>query len=561
VPLVELSSAVGHAVCAFYTYAAMTDIAALCEDSSYSAAVDRLWQDVVGRKLYITGSSATAQYYDEGFGDPYRLPNETSYCETCSSVAAVLWFHRMALLHAEANYFDVLERTLYNGVLSGISLSGDRFFYWNPLASRGGIRRRDSWNPACCQSNLVRIIPQVGSMAWATGKNTAYLNLFVAGVADLSLESGTVRLRVETDYPWDGKVRLTVEKTMIGFFTLALRIPGWAREQPVPTDLYRFATPIEKQPTLVVGGGAAEPVQTEKSYARITRKWKVGDVIELHLPMPARRVIANERVEANHGRVALQRGPLVYCVEAIDHNGLRTNSLFLPDDTTLYTERRPDLLGDVVAITANAALTFEPEWGSAPEILPQALVAVPYYTWANRDEGYMDVWLAREPERATPLPATTAIHEAEITTSGKKLTSLEVIRDGRWGPKSESRQIPRFIFDDKATWIQCEWPKARMLDHTAVYWAVDRRAQVYWGKRIRGLDLALPQAWKILYRDGGKWKPVDALKPVNVNLEHPYTLRLDLPNEVNFKPVKTDAVRLEIEISSSPSAIQEWWID
>jgi hypothetical protein len=291
----------------------------------------------------------------------------------------------------------------------------------------------------------------------------------------------------------------------------------------------------------------------------MTKKWKAGDVIELHLPMPVRRVIANERVEANHGRVALQRGPLVYCVEAIDHNGLRTNSLILPDDATMRTERHPDLPGNVVAITATAAVTCEQEWGSAPEILPRTMVAVPYYTWANRDEGYMDVWLAREAEHATPLPATTAIHEAGITTSGKKSASLEAIRDGRWGPRSESRQTPRFILDGETAWIQCEWPEARKLDHTAVYWAVDRRAQVYWGKRIRGLDLALPQAWKILYREDGAWKQVDALKPVLT--DHPYTLRLDLPNEVNFKPVKTDAVRLEIERSSSPSAIQEWWID
>lgn len=557
VPLVEADRAVGHAVRAGYTYAAMTDIAALCDDQGYRRALDRLWKDVVERKLYITGASATAQYYDEGFGDPYHLPNDTAYCETCGTIASVMWSHRMAMLHADAQYVDVLERALYNGVLSGISLSGDRFFYTNPLARRNNMRRHESWNPACCQSNLVRIIPQVGSMAYATQAEAIYVNLFVAGKATLDLTGGSVRLRQATDYPRHGRIRITVEDTIGRPFTIALRIPGWARERPVPSDLYRFTKTNDKRPSLTVAGKAVAIGPVPKGYAHLTRTWSKGDVIELTLPMPVRRVLANDKVEANRGRVALQRGPLVYCVEAIDNAGLRTNAIVLPDKTDLQVKRRKDLLQDVVVITGDTTVAFEPRWGEAAKVRTHAMTAVPYYAWANRGEGYMDVWLARTHVHATPLPARTAVQAARVSASTQCTEGHKAaLTDGRKGPTSDFRPTARFVWPDQTKgthWIQYEWPQARELSHAAVYWAVDWKSQVYWGKRIRGVNLTLPQSWRILYRDGDTWQPVEP--------HDEYTLRLDLLNEISFHPIKTTAVRLEVEFDETPCAIQEWLID
>jgi DUF1680 family protein len=556
VPLAEAEHAVGHVVRAGYTYAAMADIVAIQGHEGFRGALDRLWDDVVGSKLYITGSSAAAQYYDEGFGDSYHLPNDTAYCETCSTISNAMWSHRMALLNEDASYIDVMERALYNGVLSGISLSGDHYFYTNPLASRGGVKRSPSWDPACCQSNLVRTIPQIGTMAYATGPETAFVNLFVAGEAKLKLQKGTVRLRVETEYPWDGKVRITVEKSIEEPFTIAVRIPGWATEKPVPSTLYRFAKPTKEAPSLKVAGESLETVATEKGYARLTRTWKTGDVIELNLPMPVRRVLSDERVEANTGLVALQRGPIVYCIEATDNGDQRTNAIVLGDDVPLRAERREDLLGGIVGVTADAAIASESAWGEPVEVRSQKLLAVPYFAWANRKVGYMDIWIAREPTNSTPLPRMTAIHDAKITDSTKSKSSFEALRDGRDGPKSESRTTPRVTLKENGegkTWIQCEWSKPRELDRTSVYWAVDSRSQVYWGKRIRGTDLVLPRSWKVMYQDGDEWREVET--------DDKYTLRTDLPNEVRFSPIKTRALRLEIDSAPSPSAIQEWSID
>ncbi len=562
VPLADAEHAVGHAVRAFYTYAAMTDIAALCNDDNYRNALARLWKDIVGQKLYITGASATAQYHDEGFGDPYQLPNETAYCETCGTIASALWCHRMALLHADAGYLDVLERGLYNGILSGISLTGDKFFYTNTLASRGSVRRQSNWDPSCCQSNLVRIIPQVGAMAYATDAGTAFVNLFVNGSATLDLENGPVTLDVRTGYPHDGKIRITVASAPEKPFTIALRIPGWAREQPVPSDLYQFAAISDEKPSLQVDGrefSLEDGKSIRNGFVRIERSWKSGTVIELNLPMPVRRVLAHDKVEANRGRVALQRGPLVYCVESIDNGGLRTDSIVLPDTASLNTELRKDLLGGIVTITGNAEITFEPKAGEPAKSRPHPFVAIPYYAWANRTDGYMDTWLARSITTATPLPAQTAGTVAKISASAKRPGGeLLALTDGREGPSSSSRPTPRFISPTQpngkdGNWIQYQWDQPRELSKTAVYWAIDEPEKVYWGDRVRGTLLKTPKSWRLLYKDGEEWRPVET--------GDDYALKPDRSNEVRFTPVKTTAVRLSIKSSDAPCGIQEWLVD
>ncbi len=388
-PLVE-QDAVGHAVRAGYLYAAMADIARLMDAPEYARAVRRLAADVVGRHMYLTGGIGTNQHGDEGFGDPYRLPNESAYCESCAAIAHVLWQHRMNLLTGEAQYADVMELALYNGVLSGISLAGDAFFYQNPLASRSGGQRRSWIGLACCPTNLARIIPQVGGLVYVQQEGRLDVNLYAAGAAALTIDGAKCRVEQETAYPWDGRVTLRLAPEQPREFDLCLRVPGWARGRPVPGDLYRFAD-AEAPPVELTVNGAAATAVSEDGYLRLSRRWQAGDVVELNLPMPVRRVYAHEAVEANRGKVALMRGPLIYCLEAADHSETDVFSLALPRDSRIAHEHRDELLGGATVLRGRAATGD----GPAP------LTAIPYYAWANRQAGPMTVWIdeAGEPER------------------------------------------------------------------------------------------------------------------------------------------------------------------
>jgi hypothetical protein len=387
-PLIEQEGAIGHAVRAGYVYSAMADIARFMDAPQYERALERIWQDVVTRKMYVTGGIGTGQYHDEGFGDPYLLPNRTAYCESCAAIAHVLWQHRMNLLRCQAKYADVMELALYNGVLSGISLSGDKFFYENPLASKGG--RRSSWiGLSCCPTNLARIIPQVGGLAYACGKRRAYVNLYAAGEASLKLDDGpALKLAQQTDYPWAGLVRLTVTPQEPAEFELCLRIPGWALGRPVPSDLYRFADAKASPAVLKVNGKCADAAPADDGYVHIKRRWQAGDVVELDLPMPISRVLANEKVKDDLGKVALMRGPVVYCLEAVDQPGQDVFRLVLPSQTQLRAERRPDLLGGVTVIQGQV-----PSGGQGLV----TMTAVPYYAWANRGRAAMTVWINEVP--------------------------------------------------------------------------------------------------------------------------------------------------------------------
>jgi len=384
-PLTAQHQAVGHAVRAGYVYSAMTDIVRFMDASAYERALDHLWRDVVGRKMYLTGGIGTAQYHDEGFGDPYRLPNRTAYCESCAAIAHVLWQHRMALLHADARYADIVELALYNGVLSGLSLSGDAFFYRNPLASKGNHHRRTWIGLACCPTNLARILPQVGGLAYAAGPGRLYVNLYAAGKADIQLDGGgTVTLAQQTDYPWDGHVRLTVTPGKPAEFTLCLRIPSWARGRPVPGGLYRFAEAEVPAVTLAVNGKPGEAAPEDDGYVHLSRRWCPGDTVALTLPMPVHRVYAHEKVEADRGKVALMRGPIVYCLEGVDHPDVDLFTLSLPRAATLTAEHRPDLLGGVTVLQGKATAAAE---------TPVSLTAIPYYAWQNRGRSPMTVWV------------------------------------------------------------------------------------------------------------------------------------------------------------------------
>lgn len=367
-------------------YAAMADVAAITGDAGYLQAGKRLWENVVGKKIYITGGVGTAQFQDEGFGTPYNLPNEKAYCETCAAVANIFWNYRLNLLHGEAKYVDVLELGLYNGFLAGVSLSGDQFFYENPLASRGKVLR-DSWSdPACCPSNVVRLIPQIGNFIYARDGQGFYVNLYLGSTAVLPWKGGSVRLTQTTRYPWEGKVKVLVEPDKTGEFVLNLRLPGWTGKGPIAGDLYRFdhdAPGQDPGATLAVNGKSVAPRQVKQGYLQIRRRWQKGDVVELDLPMPVRRVRAHPNVEADRDRVALMRGPILYCFEAAD-NSFDVLKLSLPKGASLKVEHQDALLGGVTVFHGQGLI----EGKTAVN-----MTAIPYYVWSNRQAGAMTVWV------------------------------------------------------------------------------------------------------------------------------------------------------------------------
>jgi uncharacterized protein len=394
-PVLEQTEAVGHAVRATYMYSGMADVSALAGRPEYAAAIDRLWDNVVGRRLYITGGiGATGDY--EAFGADYELPNAQAYAETCASVGNALWNQRLFELHGDARYIDVLERILYNGLISGVSLSGDRFFYQNPLESAGKYERSGWFEVACCPANVARFLPTLPGYVYATGGDSVYVNLFVAGTAKVELPGRSVDLIQETKYPWEGVIKILVNARPGGEFTLKLRLPGWVRNEPVPTDLYRFLDRSDQPVRLWIN---RKPVdfKMEKGYAVLRRKWRSNDLIELILPMSNRRVVAHGRVKEDAGKVALERGPIVFCAEGVD-NGGRALDLILPDEAKLEHWYRSDLLGGVAIITAKAlGVDFDAK-GRALEPRPQPFMAVPYFAWANRGPNEMRVWLPRTPD-------------------------------------------------------------------------------------------------------------------------------------------------------------------
>jgi DUF1680 family protein len=397
-PVIEQDEVVGHAVRAMYMYSGMADVAALGGYPEYVAAIDRLWENVAGKKQYLTGGIG-ARHTSEAFGDAYELPNAEAYTETCAAIGNALWNYRLFLLHGESKYVDVFERVLYNGLLSGVSLSGDRFFYQNPLESAGGYERSPWFEVACCPPNLTRFLPSLPGYVYATKDGTVFVNLYIAGEGKIDLDGRLVTIVQETRYPWDGAVKFTVSPAGTGEFELALRIPGWAREEAMPTGLYRFLDGSPEGPTLKVDGEAAV-LEIRDGYARIRRSWKKGDTAQLILPMPVRRVVANELVAADRGRVALQRGPIVFAAEGVDNDG-RVFDLFLPDETGLKAEFRPDLLDGVEVVTGEGRAILKNSAGKTVES-SRPIRAIPYYSWANRGPGQMLVWLPRTAEAVRP---------------------------------------------------------------------------------------------------------------------------------------------------------------
>jgi hypothetical protein len=485
----------------------------------------------------------------------------TAYNETCASVGMDYWNHRQFLLHGDAKYIDIMERTLYNGLISGVSLKGDTFFYPNPLESNGQHARQEWFGVACCPGNITRFMASVPGYIYAKKGDALYVNLFAGGSADVDLAGGKLKVAQETRYPWDGAVRIALTPDKARAFTVNVRIPGWALEQPVPGDLYRFADKPAAKPTIKVNGRDV-PLTLTEGYVAITRTWAPGDAIELNLPMPVRRIVANEKVKADNDRVALQRGPIVYATEWPDNPNGKVRNIVLPDANALTAEFRPDLLNGVEVVKGRAlGLSFDA--AGKVQKAEQAFMAIPYATWANRGRGQMQVWIARTDAVAKPTPYPTVATTSKLTYSPSSKNIRNII-DGEdpasssdstsyfdWWPKNgcapgaaapaqASGQGQRARCSD-GEWIEMTFAKPASVSQTEIYWFDDTG---------RG-GVRVPKSWRLLYKDGNNWKPVEATGE--------YGVARDAYNTVHFKPVTTAALRLELVMQPNVSAgVQEW---
>ena len=400
-PVVEQDEAVGHAVRASYMYAGMADVAALTGDSAYINAIDKIWDNIVSKKYYITGGIG-ATHKGEAFDANYVLPNEEAYCETCAAIGNVYVNHRLFLLHGDAKYYDVLERTLYNGLIAGMSIDGGKFFYPNPLASEGNYERQPWFGCACCPSNICRFIPSLPGYVYAVKDKNVYVNLYIGNSSKLSVGGKKVTLSQKGDYTREGNVTVSIDGNRAGEFSLKLRIPGRLQGKPVPSDLYSYIGNVSAPYTVRVNGEEING-NLDKGYVTITRKWKKGDTVELNFDMTPRMVAANGNVKADIGRVAVERGPLVYCAEWPDNDFDIQQAVVNP--ATVFEAENTDMLSGVTALKGKAQLLTRDDTGNLA-LKDVDLSLIPYYAWAHRGQGQMSVWLPMSPSATRPLIKT-----------------------------------------------------------------------------------------------------------------------------------------------------------
>jgi len=544
-PVVEQDEAVGHAVRAAYMYAGMADVAALTGDEGYIHAIDNIWDNIVSKKLYITGGiGATAS--GEAFGKNYELPNMSAYCETCAAIGNVYVNYRLFLLHGDAKYYDVLERTLYNGLISGVSLEGNGFFYPNPLESMGQHQRQAWFGCACCPSNICRFIPSLPGYVYAVKEGdtpAVYVNLFVPGSATIDVNKKKVELSQQTSYPWNGDIELTVDKTAISKeMALQIRIPGWVRSQVVPSNLYTYSDNKRLGYTISVNGSPIQADRLERGYFTITRKWRKGDKVQIHFDMEPRTVRANNKVAADRGMVSIERGPLVYCAEHPDNNFDIMGALV--NQEPQFTLGKSEIAGTpVVTLTTDAqSLNFNKQ--GKLETQDRTLTLIPYYAWCHRGSGKMRVWLPQDLNATNPTLPPTLASESKVS-SGSGVPSISSIND-RLVPKDENdRSVPYTHWWPKngtTEWLGYEFQQESTVQSCTVYWFDDGP----WG------GCRVPQSWRILYLDAqGKWQPVSGT-------DH-YPTDKGTACTVNFDPVSTKALRLEVVLPAEYSTgLYEW---
>ncbi|MBI3820477.1 MAG: glycoside hydrolase family 127 protein [Planctomycetes bacterium] len=529
IPIRDLKQIVGHAVRAAYLMSGCVDVAAETGDAALLNMTRRVWSNAVDKNLYITGGIGPSAG-NEGFTFDYDLPNQSAYQETCASVALALWNHRFNLLFADARYADLVEQSLYNGILAGVSQDGKRFFYVNPLESAGDHHRSEWFDCACCPPNAMRMLASLGSYIYAKRGDELFVNLYVMGGVKTKLASGTVAVSVMTEYPVDGIIILRITETVPEPWSLSLRVPGWAGAM------------------LVENGTELRP-ETKSGYQTIRRTWKAGDFVEIHIPMDVRRVEANPNVADDRGLRAIAHGPLVYCMEAIDQKAPLEN-IYLPLETDWIVENQTAPSLPVFMIRGEGRVADSGRWKSdlyrnstIPASTPVRLI--PYYAWDNRQPGAMRVWhpIAPPPPRVGGLEIS-----ANIKLSYKSDNcDPEGVRDGV-EPKNSGEQ-PRLschFWPHKGgdEWVEYRWPETAKINASRVYWFDDTG---------RG-ECRVPKSWNLQYLDGETWKPVVA--------RDPYIIKKDAWCSVQFESIKTRALRLNITMSNGfATGIHEWKVD
>ncbi|MCH5309903.1 MAG: glycoside hydrolase family 127 protein [Prevotella sp.] len=540
-PVIEQDEAVGHAVRAAYMYAGMADVAALTGDEDYIKAIDAIWDNIVSKKLYITGGiGATSN--GEAFGKNYELPNMSAYCETCAAIGNVYVNHRLFLLHGDSKYYDVLERTLYNGLISGVSLEGNGFFYPNPLESMGQHQRQAWFGCACCPSNICRFIPSLPGYIYAVKDRNVYVNLFLSNKSNLTVAGKKVALSQTTEYPWNGDIAVVVDQNAAGEFAMKIRVPGWVKNQVVPSNLYQYTDGKRLGYSILVNGKEAAASITEDGYYTISRKWKKGDKVQIHFDMEARTVRANSKVEADRGMISIERGPLVYCAEHPDNTFDIMGALI--NQEPQFTLGKSEIAGTPILTLTTDAQTLNFNKQGKLETQDQTLTLIPYYAWCHRGSGKMRVWLPQDLNATNPSQPATLASESKVSTSSP-VPALSSIND-RLVPKDENdRSVPYTHWwpkKDCTEWLAYEFPQEATVQSATVYWYDDGP----WG------GCRVPQSWRILYQTAdGQWQPVSGADN--------YPTDKGTACTVNFDPVKTKALRLEVVLpADNASGLFEW---
>ena len=538
VPVLEQDEAVGHAVRAAYMYAGMADVAALTGDQGYIDAIDRIWENIVSKKLYITGGIG-ATNNGEAFGENYQLPNMSAYCETCAAIGNVYVNYRMFLLHGDAKYYDVLERTLYNGLISGVSLEGNGFFYPNPLESAGQHERKAWFGCACCPSNICRFIPSVPGYVYAVKDNALYVNLFMPNTMTQKVAGKAVTLTQKTGYPYDGDIEIAIDKTALKKeMALKVRIPGWVRGDVVPSDLYSYVDGKHPGYTVTVNGVPVESA-LEQGYFTISRKWKKGDKVVVHFDLEPRVVKAHAEVKADVGRIAVERGPVVYCAEWPDNPGFSVRSVLMNQEPQFTVKHSDELFGLDKIATKAQTLSFGKD--GRLEVKDVDLTLIPYYAWCHRGSGEMAVWLPQDLRATKPSKPATLASTSKIGAS-TPARSISAVND-QLVPGDESSPYYHWWPKQGGTeWLTYDFAAPATVSRSSVWWFDDQP----WG------GCSVPKAWRISYKDAsGNWVPVE--DPSG------YPLRKGAACEVRFKPVTTSAVRLEVDLPAELSAgLYEW---
>jgi uncharacterized protein len=556
VPIKEQTRAIGHCVRATYLYTGVTGVAALAPDRVYAQAIQRIWEDAVAKRTYLTGGVGSYRHH-ENYGDDYDLPTLNCWNEICAACGSVWWNHRLFLMNGDAKYLDVMERTLYNGLLAGISLSGDTFLYQAPLKAYGDFARYPHFGPNCCPPNITRFLASLGDLIYASSDQDLYINLLIGGKAQAKLKETPVMIQQETKYPWDGETKIIVTPAASSRFAVSVRIPCWARDEAMPGGLYRYSDSKESNITIAVNGRPAN-YKMNGGFARIEREWSKGDVIELQIPMPVRQVQARSEAVDMQGMSALERGPLVYCAEAIDNQAAVFN-LLVPQNSDFQYAYRSDVMGGVGTITGKVQAWNRGDDKVSVTRKDHAFTAVPYYAFGNRGPGQMAVWLARK-ESNVELPPVPTIASTSLATSSCGDGTVAENYPGnapptvakRWYPLSQDGsgdiraicdQIEPVNSEDGSSyylrlrpqsgeqaWVEYKFARPEKVSSVEIYWKDDKQY------------CPAPRAWRLLYKDNESWKPVSA--------QGSFGVERDKFNKLAFEPVITSGLRMEIQLQA-----------